>query len=236
MLFENLIILTTSVAVLVGFFIVLSRRRSYEKKSRKALELPSIVVPKTQLEQVLDDKTKKKVTIFYGTQTGTAEGFAKALYEEAKVRYEKVEFKVIDLDDYAADDDEYAEKLKKETISFFFLATYGDGEPTDNAARFYRWFTEGDEKGVWLKQLQYGVFGLGNTQYEHFNKVKINLMLSPLIFAFQLAFSMCWLGLLGIILMVGSSRVIETVRNRVSHEWVRLVVEELVMFDRKRRW
>ncbi|KAF5802658.1 putative NADPH--hemoprotein reductase [Helianthus annuus] len=171
MLFENLIILTTSVAVLVGFFIVLSRRRSYEKKSRKALELPSIVVPKTQLEQVLDDKTKKKVTIFYGTQTGTAEGFAKALYEEAKVRYEKVEFKVIDLDDYAADDDEYAEKLKKETISFFFLATYGDGEPTDNAARFYRWFTEGDEKGVWLKQLQYGVFGLGNTQYEHFNKI-----------------------------------------------------------------
>ncbi|XP_073000612.1 NADPH--cytochrome P450 reductase 3 [Typha latifolia] len=168
---EILLLLTTSIAVLVGCVVLFLWRRSGSKPS-KAAEPPRPLAVKTEPEPESEvDDSRKKVTIFFGTQTGTAEGFAKALAEEAKARYDKAVFKVVDLDDYAGDDNEYEEKMTKETLALFFLATYGDGEPTDNAARFYRWFTEGSEKGDWLKDLRYAIFGLGNKQYEHFNKV-----------------------------------------------------------------
>lgn len=79
MLLENrdlVMVLTTSVAVLIGCVVVLAWRRTAGSATKKQFEPPKLVVPKAaELEEVDDDKPK--VSIFFGTQTGTAEGFAK---------------------------------------------------------------------------------------------------------------------------------------------------------------
>lgn len=71
---EFVMILTTSIAVLIGCVVVLVWRRSSSQKP-KILEPPKPLIVKPAEVEV--DDGKKKVTIFFGTQTGTAEGFAK---------------------------------------------------------------------------------------------------------------------------------------------------------------
>lgn len=82
-----------------------------------------------------DGPPKPRCLLLFGTQTGTAERFAKQLKTELTVRYGKdCTFDVVDAEEYKAE-----EQLAKEKLVFFLLATYGDGEPTDNAADLYNW-------------------------------------------------------------------------------------------------
>ncbi|CAH1426716.1 unnamed protein product [Lactuca virosa] len=118
----------TSVAVLIGCFVVLVWRRSSTKKPVQELEPMKIVVPKREKEPEFDDG-KKKVTIFFGTQTGTAEGFAKALLEEAKGSIREGFFKAVDL-----------------MIMLLMMKNMEMVSQQIMPARFYKWFTEGECK------------------------------------------------------------------------------------------
>ncbi|KAK6127069.1 hypothetical protein DH2020_039193 [Rehmannia glutinosa] len=107
MLMENrdlVMALTTSVAVLIGCAVVLMWRRAAGSAKKKEMEPPKPLVTKAAAEPEEVDDGKQKVAIFFGTQTGTAEGFAKAFAEEAKARYQQANFKVIDLIAKVVDD------------------------------------------------------------------------------------------------------------------------------------
>jgi NADPH-ferrihemoprotein reductase len=161
--------------IVVSVTLLWLRRKPVEQSGPRPVKVEPL--PQVQLKEEDDGDKKKRLAVFFGTQTGTAEGFAKAVAEEARARYgASVAVDVIDLDDYGADEEAYAQKLPSEAYALFFTATYGDGEPTDNAARFMKWITEltGEEEGAChelLEKVQYAVFGLGNRQYEHFNSV-----------------------------------------------------------------
>lgn len=114
-----------------------------------------------------DEKNKYPagpLTVFFGSQTGTAEGFARMIMEETKEK--GFNTKVIDLEDFEPDI-----LLQATERAIFLMATYGEGEPTDNAVSFTKWLKneDGELDSSALAQVKYSVFGLGNKQYEHYN-------------------------------------------------------------------
>ncbi|CCO34427.1 NADPH-ferrihemoprotein reductase [Rhizoctonia solani AG-1 IB] len=114
---------------------------------------------------------KKRLAIFYGSQTGTAEEYAIRIAKEAKSRFGLGSL-VCDLEEY---DFNKLDDLPEGCAAIFVVATYGEGEPTDNAVEFMNNINEDDfefSKGEHrLEGLKYVVFGLGNKTYEHYNKV-----------------------------------------------------------------
>jgi hypothetical protein len=72
-----LVLLTTSLAVLVGCGVALLVRR-FSAAPRAAQPQPRPLAAKKQDEPETDpDDGRPRITVFFGTQTGTAEGFAK---------------------------------------------------------------------------------------------------------------------------------------------------------------
>ncbi|KAK4107031.1 hypothetical protein N656DRAFT_803022 [Canariomyces notabilis] len=122
------------------------------------------------------EESGKNCIIFYGSQTGTAEDYASRLAKEGKSRF-GLETMVADLEDYDYDN---LDAIPSDKVVMFVLATYGEGEPTDNAVEFYEFIT-GDspsfsqDNEVPLGNLNYVAFGLGNNTYEHYNSMVRNV-------------------------------------------------------------
>jgi len=121
------------------------------------------------------DEAGKNCVIFYGSQTGTAEDYASRLAKEGGSRYGLTTM-TADLEEYDFED---LDNLPEDKVAFFVLATYGEGEPTDNAVDFMEFIGNEDStfsKGATaadkpLTNLKYVAFGLGNNTYEHYNEM-----------------------------------------------------------------
>ncbi|XP_073471311.1 NADPH--cytochrome P450 reductase isoform X1 [Aquarana catesbeiana] len=147
---------------------VLSYWFFFRKKKEEIVEFTKIqpTVATTSRESSFVEKMKKtgkNIVVFYGSQTGTGEEFANRLSKDAH-RYgmrgmaaDPEEFEMADLSRLTEIEN---------SLAVFCMATYGEGDPTDNAQDFYDWLQEAD---VDLSGLKFAVFGLGNKTYEHFN-------------------------------------------------------------------
>ncbi|XP_061395304.1 NADPH--cytochrome P450 reductase [Musca vetustissima] len=159
------------VVLIVGATWYFMRSRKKEEAPIRSYSIqPTTVSTVTTTENSFIKKLKasgRSLVVFYGSQTGTAEEFAGRLAKEG-LRYR---MKGMVADPEECDMEELLQmKDIPNSLAVFCLATYGEGDPTDNAMEFYEWITNGE---VDLTGLNYAVFGLGNKTYEHYNKVAI---------------------------------------------------------------
>ncbi|KAJ3154793.1 hypothetical protein HDU89_008033 [Geranomyces variabilis] len=101
------------------------------------------------------------LSVLYASQTGNAEWVAKHIHEEALARGIKSACHV--LDDHAKAD------LSGNNAIVLVASTTGDGDPPDNATKFWRWLRRA--KGADLEAFKgkpYAVLGLGDTNYSNF--------------------------------------------------------------------
>lgn len=113
-------------------------------------------------------KNNKNAVVFFGSQTGTAEDYAHKLAKELHSKF-GLSVLTADMADYDYDN---FQDLSSDYLFFFLVATYGEGEPTDNAVEFFNWL-EGDADQI--TNIRYTVFGLGNSTYEFYNAMGAKL-------------------------------------------------------------
>mmetsp|Transcript_102038 Transcript_102038/g.264251 ORF Transcript_102038/g.264251 Transcript_102038/m.264251 type:complete len:1267 (+) Transcript_102038:55-3855(+) len=143
----------------------------------QSAKMVEVHVPKIEAEKTYRDCPSPQVVVpserwavWYASQTGTGEGFAHALASAARQR--GAECSVRNLESAAGAS--LAELCPGgESKAVFIASTFGNGEPTDSAVDFYRHLMAAQVAAA--DGLQYAVFGLGNSSYEHFNAAALQL-------------------------------------------------------------
>ncbi|MGH0136114.1 UNVERIFIED_CONTAM: hypothetical protein FKN15_010896 [Acipenser sinensis] len=158
------VLLFSIIAGLLIFWAVFRKKKKEEIPEFKKIPTQAITPRETSFIEKMK-KTGKNIVVFYGSQTGTAEEFANRLSKDAQ-RY-GMRGTVADPEEYDMSELSRLSEIDN-SIAVFCMATYGEGDPTDNAQDFYDWLQEADDD---LSGVNFTVFGLGNKTYEHYNSM-----------------------------------------------------------------
>src|SRR5699024_1153529 len=102
--------------------------------------------------------TGKILTIWYGTDTGNARNIATRLADTARANGYAVELSRLD--------EVKPRSVSKVELLFVVIATHGEGEPPEDSEAFYRFIMS--DRAPALNDLEYAVFGLGDSSYPDF--------------------------------------------------------------------
>ncbi|XP_049645465.1 S-adenosyl-L-methionine-dependent tRNA 4-demethylwyosine synthase TYW1-like [Suncus etruscus] len=158
-------------------FQIVIRKQDKNSQNKSLQEITENLVTNGYVSVPKKEVFVSGVKIFYGSQTGTAKGFATVLAEE--ITSLDLPVTIINLKEYDPDD-HLVEEVTSRNICAFLVATYTYGRPTESAEWFCKWLEEASSDfrfgRTYLKGMRYAVFGLGNSVYtSHFNKVGKNV-------------------------------------------------------------
>ncbi|XP_053670294.1 NADPH-dependent diflavin oxidoreductase 1 [Anopheles nili] len=105
----------------------------------------------------------RKLTILYGSQSGTAQDLAEQIWRESKMYHFRGH--VLPMDEYDVS------QLISERAVVCVCSTYGQGEEPDNMKRFWKFLLRKSLPSDSLGQVHFAVLGLGDSRYPKFNFV-----------------------------------------------------------------
>lgn len=106
---------------------------------------------------VTADGDKPCITLLWASQTGNAEALAEGFAGQLRERGWQV--KLQSMNDYAVS------QLAQDQRALFVTSTFGDGDSPDNGGDFW---TQLQEEGVSLAQLEFALLALGDSNYDQF--------------------------------------------------------------------
>ncbi|XGW11664.1 hypothetical protein V3C99_012834 [Haemonchus contortus] len=102
--------------------------------------------------------------ILYGSHTGQAECISKQIKEKAEILGLKPCL-------FTLDDNEKEFHIEDENLVVIVVSSTGDGDPPENASRFWRRISRKTLESNFLEKLDYALLGLGDSNYSTFQGV-----------------------------------------------------------------